>query len=167
MDYKSLIHPFQPLYNSTSRVLILGSFPSLKSREHNFFYSHPQNRFWRIIAALFNKELPTSIEEKKDMLLSNHLALWDVLYHVDIVGSSDSSIKNAVPTNLVPILNNSNITAIFCNGKTAWQYFQKYQSRTLKMDAVLLPSTSPANAAWNFARLLEAWKKIIVPARKS
>lgn len=160
MDYENITHPFPPLYDDDSRVLILGSFPSVKSREEKFFYAHPQNRFWRVIAYLFGEKLPASIEEKKELILKNHLALWDTLYRVNITGSADSSIKNAVPTNLTPILQSSKITRIFCNGKTSHKYFQKYQSKTLKMDAFPLPSTSPANAAWTFPKLLEEWQKI-------
>ena len=157
MEYEHIVHPFPPLYNRESRILILGSLPSIKSREQNFFYGHPQNRFWKVIAALFKEEVPATIEEKKSLILKNHLALWDTIYSCDIIGSSDSSIKNVQPTDLSPIIQNSRIEKIFCNGKTSWNYFQKFQKHTLGMDATPLPSTSPANAAWNMDRLIKAW----------
>ncbi len=159
--YEHIIHPFGPLYDKSSRVLILGSLPSVKSREQNFFYGHPQNRFWPLIARLFNEPVPLTIEEKKKMILKHHLALWDTIYSCDIIGSSDSSIKNVVPTDLEQIINNSKVTAVFCNGNTSGKYFHKYQEKTLRIKAAILPSTSPANAAWSMERLAEAWKVII------
>ncbi len=159
--YEHIIHPFGPLYDKNSRVLILGSLPSVKSREQNFFYGHPQNRFWPLIARLFNEPVPLTIEEKKKMILKHHLALWDTIYSCDIIGSSDSSIKNVVPTDLEQIINNSKVTAVFCNGNTSGRYFHKYQEKTLGIKATILPSTSPANAAWSMERLEEAWKIIV------
>lgn len=159
--YEHIIHPFGPLYDKNSRVLILGSLPSVKSREQNFFYGHPQNRFWPLIAKLFNEKVPTTIPEKRRLILKHHLALWDTIYSCDIIGSSDSSIKNVVPTDLEQIINNSKVTAVFCNGNTSGKYFHRYQEKTLGIKAAILPSTSPANAAWSMERLAEAWKVII------
>ena len=153
-------HPFPPLYNEKSRVLILGSFPSVKSREQMFFYGHPQNRFWRVVAEVFGEKAPETIEEKKAFVLRNNLALWDVLASCEITGSSDSSIKNATANDISPILAGADIKEIFVNGKTAEKYYNKYIKPDIGRDATVLPSTSPANAAWSFECLVEAWKKI-------
>ena len=160
MDYTHIVHPFGPLYDETSTVLILGSLPSVKSREQNFFYGHPQNRFWPLLAALFGEAAPQSVEEKKALALRNHVALWDTIYSCDIVGSSDSSIRGVVPTDLRPILAGSGVKRIFCNGRTSGLYYAKYQEKTLNIRATVLPSTSPANAAWTMDRLMEAWRVI-------
>ena len=159
-DYTHIVHPFGPLYDETSTVLILGSLPSVKSREQNFFYGHPQNRFWPLLAALFGEAAPQSVEEKKALALRNHVALWDTIYSCDIVGSSDSSIRGVVPTDLRPILAGSGVKRIFCNGRTSGLYYAKYQEKTLNIRATVLPSTSPANAAWTMDRLMEAWRVI-------
>ncbi|NLK46527.1 MAG: DNA-deoxyinosine glycosylase [Treponema sp.] len=161
MGYKHITHPFLPLYDEDSRILILGSLPSIKSREEMFFYGHPQNRFWKVISAVFSEEFPFGTEEKKSLILKNHLALWDTIFSCNIIGSSDSSIKNVEPTNLLPIIENSKVSQIVCNGKTAWSYFNKYQKNLLNMEAVLLPSTSPANAAWSLERLIDSWQKVL------
>lgn len=153
-------HPFPPLYDSNSKILILGSFPSVKSREQMFFYGHPQNRFWKVIAAVFECDLPTTIDEKRDFLLVNNIALWDVIASCDIVGSSDSSIKNVVPNDLSEILNGSNVEKIFVNGKTSEKYYNKYTRDVVGREAICLPSTSPANAAWSLDRLIDAWRVI-------
>ncbi len=154
-------HPFPPLYDSDSKILILGSFPSVKSREQMFFYGHPQNRFWKVIASVFDKDIPVTIEDKKLLLKKHHIALWDVISSCDIKGSSDSSITNVVPNDLSLILNHSDIRLIIVNGKTAEKYFNKYIRDQIKRDAVCLPSTSPANAAWGLERLTDEWKKAI------
>ena len=159
-DYTHIVHPFGPLYDETSTVLILGSLPSVKSREQNFFYGHPQNRFWPLLAALFGEPAPQTVEEKKALALRNHVALWDTIYSCDIVGSSDSSIRGVVPTDLRPILAGSRVKRIFCNGRTSGLYYAKYQEKTLNIRATVLPSTSPANAAWTMDRLMEAWRVI-------
>ena len=151
-------HPFPPLYDENSKVLILGSFPSVKSREQLFFYGHPQNRFWKVISAVTGKDLPETIEEKKSLLLSSGIALWDVIASCEITGSSDSSIKNAVANDLTEILNNAEIKQIFVNGKTAEKYYNKYIRNTIGREAVCLPSTSPANAAWSVEKLVSEWK---------
>lgn len=153
-------HPIPPIYNEESKILILGSFPSVKSREEQFFYGHPQNRFWRVTAAVFCSEIPQTIEEKRNLLLQNRLALWDVIGACDVMGSSDSSIKNAVPNDLSVIFDNADIQKIFVNGKTAEKYYNRYMRPLYKRDAVCLPSTSPANAAWSFDRLVGAWSII-------
>lgn len=155
-------HPFPPLYDENSKVLILGSFPSVKSREEMFFYGHPQNRFWRIIAAVCNTDTPVTIEEKKKLLHENHIALWDVIASCDITGSSDSSIKNVKANDLTVILESADIKQIFVNGKTAEKYYNKYIRDTIGIEAVCLPSTSPANAGWKLERLIEAWRVILI-----
>ena len=155
-----LQHPFPPLYDKNSKVLILGSFPSVKSREQNFFYGHPQNRFWKVVATVLEKEIPTTIEEKREFLLSSNIALWDVIASCEITGSSDSSIKNVVANDLTEILETANIKKIFVNGKTAEKYYNRYIKNRIGREAVCLPSTSPANAMWNVESLVEEWKKI-------
>lgn len=161
--YNHIVHPFGPLYDSRSKILILGSLPSVKSREQNFFYGHPQNRYWKLMAKLLGETIPETIEEKKALVSNHRIAMWDAIYSCDIIGSSDSSIKNVVPTDLSVILNNSEVTHIFCNGNTSGAYYHKYQEAALGINAVVLPSTSPANAAWSFERLLEAWSVILKP----
>ncbi len=153
-------HPFPPLWNKNSKILILGSFPSVKSREALFFYGHPQNRFWRVVAAIFNEETPSTIEEKRTFLLKNNIALWDVIASCDIIGSSDASIKSAVANDISPILRGANIKQIFVNGKTAATLYEKHIFPLCQRNAVTLPSTSPANAAWSLERLISEWKKI-------
>ena len=155
-----IIHPFSPLYNESSKILILGSFPSVKSREQMFFYGHPQNRFWKVVSAVFGCDVPVNIEEKRRFLLSNGIALWDVIASCEITGSSDSSIKNVTANDISIILKSAEICRIFVNGKTAEKYYNKYIKKSIGIDAVCLPSTSPANAAWSLKRLIEAWKII-------
>ena len=154
------IHPISPVYDKNSKILILGSFPSVKSREEGFFYGHPQNRFWKVVAFVFGENVPQSIEEKKAFLLRNHIAVWDVIKSCDIEGSSDASIKNVTANDLNLILNTADIRAIYVNGKTALKYYKKYTEPCLRRPAICLPSTSPANAAWNMERLVDAWKMI-------
>ena len=153
-------HPIEPLYDEHSEVLILGSFPSVRSREQGFFYGHPQNRFWRVVAEVCGCAVPESIEQKKDFLLSNKIALWDVLASCEIKGSSDSSIKNAEPNDITEILKTANIRKIFVNGKTAEKYYNKYIKDSIGREAISLPSTSPANAAYTLDRLKSAWLQI-------
>lgn len=155
-----LQHEFPPVFNSNSRVLILGSFPSVKSREQNFYYGHPQNRFWRLLALICNENIPTTIEEKKALCLSHGIALWDVIESCEIEGSSDSSIKNARVNDLSVILDSCDIKQIFVNGGTAYKLFVKYQQKATGITALKLPSTSPANAAWSFERLYGDWRVI-------
>ena len=153
-------HPIHPVFDEDSKVLILGSFPSVKSREFNFFYGHPQNRFWKVLAAIFEEEVPVTIDEKRVFLLKNHVAVWDVIHSCDIVGSSDSSIKNVVANDLSMIFDKAEIAQIFVNGKTAEQYYKKYIEKETGRKAICLPSTSPANAAWNVEKLVCEWKQI-------
>lgn len=155
-----IVHPFPPLYDKNSQILILGSFPSVKSREAMFFYGHPQNRFWKVASRIFGAPVPETIDEKKKFLLSNKIALWDVIASCEIKGSSDSSIKNAVPNDLSEIFKKADIKHIFVNGKTAEKYYNKYTKDTVGKAAVCLPSTSPANAAWTVERLVKAWEII-------
>ncbi len=163
MDRSPQIHPFPPLYNADSRVLILGSFPSVASRASAFFYGHPQNRFWRVLAALFDSPVPRTIEEKTALVLQNRLALWDTLAYCEIAGSSDASIKNARPNDLRPILDGADIRAVFCNGGTSYRWYNKLLRDTLGREAECLPSTSPANASWTPERLTRAWGAAILP----
>ncbi len=155
-----IVHPIPPFYNDNSRILILGSFPSVKSREMCFFYGHPQNRFWRVLANVFGDDVPISIDEKKIFLAKNRVALWDVIASCDITGSSDASIKNVTANDLSKILENSQVKAIFVNGKTAEKLYKKHIEKTLNWPATCLPSTSPANAVWSIDRLTEAWQVI-------
>ena len=154
-------HPFPPFYGADSKILILGSFPSVKSREQMFFYGHPQNRFWKVMAALFSDEVPKTISDKKKFLTKNHIALWDVIGSCDIDGSSDASISNVVPNDLTEILTGADIRSIIVNGKTADKYYRKYIQPKIGREALCLPSTSPANAAWSVKRLVEEWGRQI------
>ena len=155
-----LKHPFPPIYNKNSKILILGSFPSVKSREQMFFYGHPQNRFWKVISAVLECCEPETIEEKRTLLLEHGIALWDVIASCEINGSADSSIKNVVVNDLSKILREADIRQIFVNGKTAEKYYNKYTYHKTGIKAICLPSTSPANAAWNIPKLVDAWKII-------
>ncbi len=161
MKTKAIIHPIPPVFDENSKVLILGSFPSVKSREYGFFYGHPQNRFWRVVAGICGERTPESIEEKKALLLRNNIAVWDVIHSCEITGSADSSIKNAVPNDVNYIINKSKIERIFTNGKKADELYGKYIEKQTGIKAVCLPSTSPANAAWSVERLTEKWKEIL------
>lgn len=161
MEYTHIVHPFGPLYNDGSRILILGSLPSVKSREKQFFYGHPQNRFWPMLAQILGEPRPETIEEKRAMALKHHIAMWDTIYSCDIKGSSDSSIKNVVPTDLKQIVEASQIQAVFCNGKTSGKYFGRYQGKELEVSSFIMPSTSPANAAWTMDKLISEWKMIL------
>ncbi len=157
-DYQHIVHNIPPVYDEDSRVLILGSFPSPMSREARFFYGHPQNRFWKVMARLYDRPDFTGIEEKKRFITEKHIAMWDSIYECDIRGASDASIKNAVPTDLEKIIRCGNIVQIFTNGKVSGRVFDKYQAKKLGRTSITLPSTSPANAAWSLERLLEEWK---------
>lgn len=153
-----VIHNIDPVFDENSEILILGSFPSVKSREIGFFYGHKQNRFWIVTASVFGCEVPQTVEEKKAFLLKNHIALWDVVAQCDINLSADSSIKNVVANDIGIILASANIKAIFVNGKAAEKYYNKYILRKIGLKAICLPSTSPANAAQSVASLSERWK---------
>lgn len=155
-----ILHTIAPVYDESSRILILGSFPSVKSRESGFFYGHPQNRFWKVLSAVFEDNLPQTIDEKKAFLKTHQIALWDVIASCEIQGSSDQSIKNAVPNDLSIILETAQIQTIFTNGGTATRLYARYLQKTTGREAVALPSTSPANAAYSLSVLTDAWKKI-------
>jgi len=161
MEYQSLKHTFDPVFNTESKILILGSFPSVKSRENNFFYGHPQNRFWKVMAKVLEWEVPTTIEEKREMLLKNHVAVWDVIASCSIVGSSDTSIKDVVVNDFSKILENSKVERIYVNGGKAYELYHRYAEKVTGIQAVKLPSTSPANAAWSLEKLTKTWKEII------
>ena len=155
-----VIHKIPPVYNKNSQILILGSFPSVKSREGRFFYHHKQNRFWKVLSTIVNDVLPETIDEKKDFLLKNHIAVWDVIASCDIEGSSDSSIKNAVPNDFSDILKAAPIRKIYTNGGTAYKLYHKYCEKVTGFEAVKLPSTSPANASYSLERLIRQWNQI-------
>ena len=155
------LHPIPPLFDSHSRVLILGSFPSVKSREAMFFYGHPQNRFWQVIAALTGAPLPRTVEEKRELILSNHFALWDCIGSCTIVGSSDSSIRDVVTNDILIITEHAPIARIYCNGATSMKYFARYIAPQSGRTAQQLPSSSPANAAWSLDRLIDAWRVLL------
>lgn len=140
-----------------SEILILGTFPSVKSRENNFYYGHPQNRFWKLIAGLTREPVPETIEEKKALLLKHHIAIWDVVQSCDIIGSSDSSIKNVVPADIAKILKESSVQRIYANGDKAYRLYKKYCEKETGKKAEKLPSTSPANAIFTLDRLTESW----------
>ena len=160
MEREALIHPIPPTYDANSRILILGSFPSPKSRESGYFYGHPQNRFWKVVAALFQEDVPTTVEEKHVLLVRNHIAAWDVIQSCTITGASDSSISDVVVNDLRPILETAAIRQIFVNGKAAYKHYQKFTRPMIQRDAICLPSTSPANAAWSLDKLIDAWRII-------
>ena len=156
-----LVHTIPPVYDRNARILILGSFPSVKSREAGFYYGHPQNRFWKVLASVLQDDVPEDIKGKKIFLIRHRIALWDVIGSCEIAGSSDASIRNVAVNDLTRILEQADIRAVFVNGKTAERYYRKYTLPRTGRPAVVLPSTSPANAAWNLERLTEAWSRIL------
>jgi len=161
------IHPIPPFYGMDSKILILGSFPSVKSREAGFFYQHPQNRFWKVLANIYETDIPQSIDDKRKLLQENHIALWDVIESCDIVGSADASIKNVTVNDLFEILKvirkntQKKEMVIFTNGEKACQLYRKYMEPIYKIKAVKLPSTSPANAALSLQELCLIWKNLL------
>ena len=163
MEYTHVFRTFGPVFDACAEVLILGSFPSVKSREEGFYYGHPRNRFWKVLAGLFGEALPGTIPEKKDFLLRNHIAVWDVIAECEIMGSADSSIRNVRENDMNVILEQSAVNRIFANGETAYKLFLKYCRKEGQPPVKRLPSTSPANAAWSLQRLLEVWKAEIFP----
>ena len=160
MERIQIRHPIPPLYDENSEVLILGSFPSVKSREAAFFYGHPQNRFWRVLGRILNDPVPDGTEERKAYLSRHGVALWDAVISCEIVGSADAAIKDPEPADLSLILSTAPIRAIFCNGSLSYSLLQK--NRTLPRDLLVfrLPSTSPANAAWSLDRLAKEWETV-------
>lgn len=155
-----VLHPIKPIFNKDSRILILGSFPSVKSREGQFFYHHPQNRFWKVLATIYGQELPKMIPEKINFLIDNQIAVWDVIHSCEIVGSSDSSIKNVVPNDIGSILKQASIERIYANGNKSYELYKKYCYPVISRDIIKLPSTSPANAAFSLDRLVKEWSCI-------
>ena len=153
-----IAHPIQPIYNEDSKILILGSFPSVKSREQGFFYGHPQNRFWKVLASIFEDELPITIEDKKVFLTKHHVALWDSIASCVIQGSSDASIQNVEINNVQEIIEKTKIQTIVLNGKAASKYFVKPDN--FDGEIYVLPSTSAANASYTLDKLIEKWKVI-------
>lgn len=158
--HETISHTFEPIYNEESRVLILGTFPSVKSRENQFYYGHPQNRFWKVLAAVTGSEVPQTVAEKKEFLLKERIAIWDVIAQCEIIGSSDSSIRNVIPNDLSHLLSQTSISRIYANGGKAHELYQKYSLEQTGRECVKLPSTSPANAAFKIDRLLEHWNDI-------
>ncbi len=159
--YERLNHEFGPVFDECSRILILGSFPSVKSREQQFYYGHPQNRFWRVLAAVTDEATPETIEEKEAFLLRNRIAVWDVIAQCDIIGSSDSSIRSVTPVDLPWLLERTEIAQIYTNGGKAYELYQKYLLPLVGWDCVRLPSTSPANASYSLDRLTEEWRALL------
>ncbi len=157
---ETIKHEFPPYYDANSKILILGTIPSVKSREVGFYYCHPQNRFWKVLANLYQEEIPHTIEEKKQFLTHHHIALWDVLASCAIEGSSDQSIRCPICNDLSVILNHSAVEKIYTTGKKAYDLYQKYCYPKTKIDAILLPSTSPANAAYSLEKLVKAYSQI-------
>ncbi len=159
-----LRHTIDPIFGQNSRILILGTFPSVKSREQQFFYGHPQNRFWRVLAGIFASAVPTDITEKKALLLNNGLALWDVIAACEIEGSEDASIRAVVPNDLSRIIQHAKIHHVVTNGGTADRLYRRFCLAQTGIKAVNLPSTSPANARCSFDELLDAWRVLRVLA---
>lgn len=160
--YLGISHPFDPVCDGACRALVLGTFPSVKSRENLFYYGHPQNRFWRVLGALLDAPVPVDIGAKRSLLLAHHIALWDVLATCDITGSADGSIRNAVPNDIAGLLQATPIRTVFANGQAAASLYRRFCEADAGMPALALPSTSPANAAWSVARLAEAWQPLRV-----
>ena len=161
-NYQHVVHTFGPLYNEDSGILILGSIPSPASREVGFYYGHPRNRFWQMLAELYGMPLPESIEEKRALVLSHGLALWDVIEECDIIGASDSSVKNALPTDILSLLGKTQIQTILCNGALSKKIYDQYQLPRTGIPAQKMPSTISANAAWSLERLKEEWRRALL-----
>ncbi|MBQ3602741.1 MAG: DNA-deoxyinosine glycosylase [Clostridia bacterium] len=160
MSSEVIVHPFDPVFDGNSKVLILGSFPSVKSRENEFYYGHERNRFWRVISALYSEHLPETVEQKKSLLLRHNIALWDTAASCTVHASSDSSIRNVMPNDIKSLLDKTNIARIYANGKTAAQLYNKLVLPSTAVEIVALPSTSPANAAFTLEKLIECWQVI-------
>ncbi len=156
------VHNINPVYDNESRILILGSFPSVKSREQRFFYGHKQNRFWKVLANVVNDKLPESIEEKRAFLLKHHIAVWDVIESCTITGSSDSTIKDVKVNDLSHILQTADISHIYANGNKAYELYMKYTYPKTKREIIKLPSTSPANAGYSLEGLVKIWGEMLV-----
>lgn len=155
-------HPFPPVVDEHSRILILGSFPSVASRDEGFFYGHPRNRFWPMLAAILGEETPLTIPSKQSLLLRHRLALWDVIASCRIEGSADASIRDAVPVDIRRVLDTGNIQCIVCNGALSGRLYRQHLQPITGIEAAVLPSTSPANAAWSLPKLIDAWQRILL-----
>lgn len=172
-EYQHISHGFEPVFDERSRVLVLGSFPSVLSRAHSFYYGNPQNRFWRVLAACLGEAVPPnaagavteemSIEAKRRMLLRHGVALWDVIESCDIKGSSDASIKHVVPARIERIVDVAQLEAVLCNGGTAGRLYRRHLEEKVGLVAQVLPSTSPANASWSYERLQARWQEALLP----
>ena len=157
-------HAFKPVFDSNSRILILGTMPSPQSIKFGFYYSHPQNRFWPLLSAIFNEPLPHTPSEKESLVLRHGIALWDVLASCEIKGASDASIRNPVPNDITPILTSAPIANIYTTGKTAFNLFNKHIAPIINRQAIYLPSTSPANQAlFPWSTLLQTWRSALNP----
>lgn len=161
VETEIVVHPLEPIFSERSEILILGSFPSVKSREAAFYYGNPQNRFWHVLADVFGEPLPAGNEARRDMILCHGLALWDVIASCRIRGSADSAIADVTPNDLSRVLAFAPIRRVLLNGKTAEKYFRKYHA-DLALPVVTLPSTSPANAAWSLGNLTDVWRAALL-----
>lgn len=155
-----ILHPFPPIWDDRACVLILGSFPSVASRDTHFYYGHKQNRFWKLMRQFFGEPLATT-DEKIACLNRHHIALWDVIFQCEVTGSSDQSIRNVIPNPIVERLNQSRIQAIFANGATAYRMLMRYFGKEIRIPVYSMPSTSPANAAYSLQRLVAEWQKML------
>lgn len=153
-----VVHPFDPVVSPDSRILILGSLPSVKSREEGFYYGHPRNRFWPMLAAIFGEDCPAGNQARQELILRHGLALWDVIAECDIAGSADASVRGAMPVDISRVMEAAHIERIICNGTLAGRLYQQHLLPVTGIDAIVLPSTSPANAAWSLQKLTDAWK---------
>lgn len=160
-EYTYVEHTFEPVYDEWSRILILGTLPSVKSRENQFYYGHPQNRFWKVIAVLTDETVPVTVEEKKELLIRNRIAIWDVIQSCRIIGSSDSSIQDVVVNDFSRILESAKIERIYANGGKAYELYRKYALEQAGREIIKLPSTSPANAGYSLERLCAEWRQRI------
>ena len=160
-----LFHTIPPLFSADSDTLILGTFPSPKSREAAFYYGHPQNRFWRVLAGVYGEAVPTSVEEKTRLVLAHSLALWDTVASCEIVGAADSTIRRETPNDIAWLIGETRVTRIFTNGKTAFALYEKYALPKTKIGALALPSTSPANASYSLENLIEIWGEALTSPR--
>lgn len=157
-------HPFAPVFDAHSRVLVLGTFPSVRSRAAAFYYGHPRNRFWPVLAALCGQPVPETRAQKEALLLANGVALWDVLASCEITGSADGSIRDPQPNDIAALLAQAPIRAVYANGQTAARLYARYCEPLTGVPAVALPSTSPANAAWSLEKLIAAWQVLLKQA---
>ena len=163
-DQRVLTHPFEPVYDPNCTRLVLGSFPSVASRAQGFYYGHPRNRFWPLLALLYAEPVPGTVPEKKAFLLRHRIALWDAAAECELTGSADSSIRSAVPNDISSLLIQTSVRSVYCNGQTSFRIYESLRKQSLPgllPPAVPLPSTSPANAAWTLEQLHEAWLPLL------